>query len=311
MVGTEAGRLGAVWSHLLLCEAIAEERPAQFIDESGRPPLEAFEMDEMRLFGIGRVLRAALTAPELASAGFMDAFAGANELAPVLSYPQPCLQAMLVTPGGGMEFLVHVRDEAGAQRMMSLARRVGHGQRCLCVQVDSEDPMQAILADRARDRMGSRMVYLGCLQREGGDASDGIGALGARDGAGEIAWLEAPYRDDHERSRLLARLDAMRDHSRPVAPWWIGELRLRHPFPGAFGPQVCAGCLVVATGLQGATREWLTAMSTRLCDSYRDARLPDGSRGDISFAVAEGGPPGWPPEPDRPAYRRSRPGLQS
>jgi hypothetical protein len=306
MVGTEAGRLGAVWSHVLLCEALAEERPSQFIDESERLPLEPLEMDELRLFGIGRVLRAAVTAPELTGAGFMDAFAGANELAPGLSYPQPCLQAMLVSQGAGTRFLVHVPDEQSARIVMSLARRIGHGQRCLCVQADSEDPLQEILASKARDPVRSSMMYLGTLGEDGQDADGCLDTLCERDGDGGMAWLEAPFRDAPSRDALVARIDAARARCLPETPWWIGELRLRHPFPGIFGSRVHAGCIVVATGLQRSTREWLTAMSIRLSDAYRDARLPDGRRGDLSFCLLADSPGDGP---GHAAFRRARPGL--
>ena len=309
MVGTEAGRLGAVWSHILLCEALAEERPAHFIDESARPALESLEMDEARLFGIGHVLRAAVTSMELGSTGFLEAFAAANELVDSLSYPRPSLQAMLVCPGAGTRFLVHVRNEEDARLMMGLARRAGHSQRCLCLRVDSEDPMQAIIAGRARDPMVSRMVYLGSLDADAPNAYSRLDALSARDGDGEMAWLEAPFRDESQRDALLARVEHARHGGLAPTMWWVGELRLQRPFPGIFGRRLHAGCLLLATGLRGSTREWLTAMSHRLRDAYRDARLPDGSRGDLTFTLA--GSAGPDRGLDYPAYQRARRGLLS
>jgi hypothetical protein len=213
---------------------------------------------------------------------------------------------MLVSQGAGTQFLVHVSDEQSARIVMSLARRIGHGQRCLCVQADSDDPLQEILASRARDPLRSRMVYLGTLGEDEQDADGCLDALCERDGAGEIAWLEAPFRDAPGRDDLLGRIDEARARCLPETPWWIGELRLQHPFPGVFGSRVYAGCLVVATGLQPSTQEWLTAMSTRLSDVYRDTRLPDGSRGDVSFSLVTDMPAG---DRGQPAYRRSRPGA--
>lgn len=309
MVGTEAGRLGAVWSHILLCEALAEERPAQFIDESARPALESLAMDEARLFGIGHVLRAAVTSTELGSTGFVEAFAAANELVNALSYPQPSLQAMLISPSAGTRFLVHVRHEEDARLMMGLARRAGHSQRCLCLRVDSDDPMQAILASRARDPMVSRMVYLGSLDADVTDTYTCLEALGARDGDGEMAWLEAPFRDESQRDALLAQVEHARLCGLAHTTWWVGELRLRHPFPGIFGHRLRTGCLLLATGLRGSTRQWLTTMSHRLSDAYRDTRLPDGSRGDLTFSLAGGAGPDR--GLDHPVYQRTRPGLLS
>lgn len=309
MVGTEAGRLGAVWSHMLLCEALAEERPAQFIDESARPGLESLEMDEARMFGIGHVLRVAATSTELGSTGFLEAFASANEMVNALSYPQPSLQAMLVSPSSGTRFLVHVRHDEDARRMMGLARRAGHSQRCLCLRVDSDDPMQAILAGRARDPMASRMVYLGSLDPEAAEAHACLQALSARDDDGEMAWLEAPFSDDSQRDALLAQVEDARLGGHSHTPWWVGELRLRRPFPGIFGHRLHTGCLLLATGLRGSTREWLTAISQRLSDAYRDTRLPDGSRGDLAFCLVGGAGPDR--GLDYPAYQRARPGLHS
>lgn len=304
MVGTDAGRLGAVWSHLLLCEAIAEERPARFIDESARLPLSPLVMDEPRLFGIGRLLRAATTVPELNATGFMDAFAGANELAPALSYPQPILQAMLVSQGAGTQFLAYVRDETSSRFVMALARRIGHGQRCLCVQTELDDPMQELLARKARETQHARMAYLGSLAEPDKDPERRLETLCNRDDDGEMVWLEAPFRDGEARTHLLARIEATRKRARGGASWWIAELRGGPARAAGSGINAHSGCLLVATGLQESTRSWLTCVSRRLSEACCDTRLPDGS-GDVQFSVLRDGPPAG--VTDGPAYRR-RPG---
>ena len=275
MANPHFAKLGDVWKHLPLVEALRREPPAAYCETHAGAAWYPLTPSPERRYGIYAFLERAPGVPALASSRYLHRLrrlptdAGAPQ-----RYPGSATLAMMEL-GRGAEYVLADTDAASVDDLRGAAAALGLADRARCVEGDGMPSVQAFCEAHASP--ASVLVHVDPFDPHGVSRAGGVSAieLAARlaERSVRVAYW---YGLDHE------------DHSGwawrelgGAAPGWSGELA----FPARFvyaGRDGMWGCGVVLLNLAGATCEAIAAQGRALAGALRG--LPEPGEPPVRFA---------------------------
>ena len=283
MVNHHFGNIGDVWKHLALAEILAIERPSRYWESHAGSATYPMDDNPQRTYGIRHFMQAAPRLRSLAASRFFAHITTLNKGAQLLHYPGSAFLAMSEL-GASCSYMLCDSDADSVQDLRDASRRLGLDGQVDARQADGMTEIHNALTSVSAEN--EVMAHIDPFKPR----EPGPGGLSAVEVAGElidagigiIDW----YGYDGPGQRAWA-YDELSDGRRNV---WCGDVMVTSDQgdvrdDGDFGAGTTpgTGCGIVCANLSREAIDACERLGEEMATAYEDARLPDGTNGQLNF----------------------------